>query len=59
MKLGGFSGIRDTDCFAETSALVRAQLLEEASLSSILIGRQSAEQVLDLIRGATEAGTSG
>lgn len=51
---GALSVIEDADFAAEAAKLVRAQLLEEASLSAILIGRQSAETVLELLAPPTQ-----
>lgn len=53
---GAVSDIEDTDYAKEVSELVRAQILEQASLQTILIGRQSAEGVLALLSSAALAG---
>ncbi|MEM7755844.1 MAG: flagellin [Planctomycetota bacterium] len=50
---GALSRVEDADFAAEAAKLVRAQLLEQASLSAILIGRQSAESVLALLAPAS------
>jgi len=50
------SSIEDTDFAAEASKLVRAQILEQASIAAISINRQSAQQVLGLIQGAADMG---
>lgn len=55
---GALSNIEDTNIAEETSALVRSQLLEQTSISAILIERQSAETVLSLIESAVESGRS-
>ena len=43
------SEIRDTDYYAEISELTRAQIMEQAGLQAILIGRQSRQNVLALL----------
>ena len=43
------SSIEDTDYAVETAALVRSQILEQATISAILIDREQADRVLDLI----------
>lgn len=48
------SSIQDTDYAAETAKLVRSQILESATLAAIDISRQSANQVLDLIKQSTQ-----
>lgn len=50
------SSIEDVDYAKESSKLVRAQILEAASIKAIEISRQSATQVLSLLEGATEIG---
>lgn len=47
------SRIEDTDFAAETSRLVRAQILEEASIRAILVEREQREGVLRLLESAT------
>lgn len=49
---GAISLIEDTDIAAEVSSLVRAQILEEASVKTIQIEREQAEGVLKLLDGA-------
>lgn len=49
---GALSVIEDADFAAEAAKLVRSQLLEQASLSAIVIGRQSTESVLALLQPA-------
>ncbi len=51
---GARSSIEDTDFAAEAAKLVRAQILEQASIMAIDINRQSAQQVLGLLKSATE-----
>ncbi len=46
------SQIRDADFAVEVSNLVRAQILQEASLQAILIARDSGARVLGLLGGA-------
>lgn len=53
---GSLSSIEDVDYAAESAKLVRAQILEQASIAAISINRQSAEQVLGLLQGAAEQG---
>lgn len=48
------SQIEDVDYAKESANLVRAQILESASLKAIEISRQNATQVLSLLEGATE-----
>ena len=48
------SSIEDVDYAKEASKLVRAQILESASIKAIEISRQSASQVLSLLESATE-----
>ena len=43
------SVIRDADFAAETSALTRAQVLSQASTSSLALANQQASQVLTLL----------
>ncbi len=50
---GARSNIQDADIAQETSALVRAQVLQQASIQAALIGRQSAEGTLALLTGLT------
>ncbi len=50
---GSLSSIEDTDFAAEAAKLVRAQILEQASIMAIDINRQSAQQVLGLLKSAT------
>lgn len=45
------SSIEDTDYAAETASLVRAQILEQATIKAIQIDREQAGRVLDLIAG--------
>lgn len=51
---GAISLIEDTDVAAEVSNLVRNQILEEAAIYAIEIGRQNAESALKLLEGAVE-----
>lgn len=44
-----YSSIRDTDYARESSNLVRSQILEQASIYTILAERQSAETVISLL----------
>jgi flagellin len=44
------SAIRDTDYYAETTAMVRAQVLEQAGMAALLIGLQHQGRVLDLLK---------
>ncbi len=53
------SSIEDTDFAAESSKLVRAQILEQAGIMAIEISRQSAKQVLSLLEGAIKVSPSG
>ena len=48
------SSIEDVDYAQEASKLVRAQILESASIKAIEISRQNATQVLSLLEGATQ-----
>lgn len=48
------STIEDTDFAAESARLVRSQILESASIAAIDISRQSAGQVLDLLKSSTQ-----
>ena len=48
------SSIQDTDYAQETAKLVRAQILESATIAAIDISRQSANQVLEMIKQSTE-----
>lgn len=52
---GALSQIQDTDYAKETAELVRAQILEQATIKAIQIERQNAEQVLSLIAGTPPA----
>jgi len=52
---GSLSSIEDTDFAAEASKLVRAQILEQATIMTIDVNRQSAQQVLGLLKDATQA----
>lgn len=45
------SAIEDTDYAKESAALVRAQILEQATVRAILVEREQADRVLDLISG--------
>ena len=58
-QTGALGSIEDADIAEEAAKLVRSQLLEQASLSAILIGRQSAEVVLDLLEPAVQASGRG
>jgi flagellin len=51
---GSLSSIEDVDFAAESAKLVRAQILEQASILAIDVNRQSAQQVLGLIKDATQ-----
>lgn len=51
---GSLSDIEDVDFAAESAKLVRAQILEQASIMAIDINRQSAQQVLGLLENATQ-----
>lgn len=55
---GALSSIEDTDFAAETAKLVRAQILESASIKAIDIKRQSAKQVLSLLDSAADMAKS-
>lgn len=48
------SSMEDTDYAAESAKLVRAQILEQASIAAIDISRQSANQVLDLLKTSAD-----
>lgn len=48
------SSIEDTDFAAESARLVRAQILEQASIMAIDINQQGAKQVLSLLDSATK-----
>ncbi len=48
------SSIEDTDFAAESAKLIRAQILEQASIMAISINRQSAQNVLSLIDNAAD-----
>jgi flagellin len=48
---GILSQIEDADYAKETADLVRSQILEQATIKGILIERENAERVLDLISG--------
>lgn len=52
---GALSLIEDTDVAQEVSSLVRAQILEEASVKVMLIQRDQAEASLRLLEGAMTA----
>ncbi|USO00035.1 MAG: hypothetical protein H6810_05070 [Phycisphaeraceae bacterium] len=56
---GAISRIEDTVVAVEVSSLVRNQILEQASVHTIMIGRQSAESALKLLEGAVEAVKAG
>jgi flagellin len=43
------SAIRDTDYYAETASLMRARVLEQAGVATLLIGFQHQERVLGLL----------
>lgn len=51
---GVLSQIEDADYAKETSDLVRAQILEQATIKAILVERENAERVLDLITPAVD-----
>lgn len=53
---GILSQIEDADYAKETADLVRSQILEQATIQGILIERENAERVLDLIVGVAERG---
>ncbi len=55
---GALSLVEDADFAEEAARLVRGQLLEQASISAILVGRQSAASVLDLLENATGVPTT-
>lgn len=55
---GSLSSIEDVDFASEAAKLVRAQILEQASIMAIDIHRQSAQQVLGLIKGVTQLAQS-
>ncbi|MCA9304570.1 MAG: flagellin [Phycisphaerales bacterium] len=46
---GAISMIEDADFAKETAELVRSQILEQATISAIQIGRENAARILDLI----------
>lgn len=46
--------IEDADFAKETAELVRSQILEQATIKGILIERENAERVLDLIAGPVQ-----
>jgi len=48
------SSLQDTDYAAESAKLVRAQILEQATIAAIDISRQSATQVLELLEQSIE-----
>lgn len=48
------SRIEDADFAKETAELVRSQILEQATIKGILIERENAERVLDLIAGPVQ-----
>ncbi len=50
---GMASDIRDADVATEVSNLVRGQILQQASIQAVLIGRQSAEGTLALLSNVT------
>tara|TARA_A100001391_G_scaffold50040_1_gene30332 strand:+ start:677 stop:1483 length:807 start_codon:yes stop_codon:yes gene_type:complete len=52
------SNLEDTDYAEETAKLVRAQILEQATIMTMGVSRQNAEQVLNLIGGATDSAKS-
>lgn len=51
---GILSLIEDADYAKETADLVRSQILEQATIQGILIERENAERVLDLIAGPAQ-----
>jgi len=53
---GMASKIEDTDYASEVSKLVRAQLLQDVATRTVLIGRQSAESVLQLLGNVPVSG---
>jgi flagellin len=53
---GSLSQIEDVDYAKEASNLVRAQILESASIAAIEISRDSAKQLLGLLQDATQLG---
>lgn len=55
---GAISLIEDTDVAEEVSSLVRAQILEEASVKTIQIEREQAAGALKLLEGAMEISRS-
>jgi flagellin len=56
---GAISLIEDTDIAKEVSALVRAQILEEASVKTIQIEREQAAGALKLLEGAMKIAGAG
>ncbi|GJM19906.1 MAG: hypothetical protein DHS20C14_21190 [Phycisphaeraceae bacterium] len=56
---GAASSIRDTDFAAETAELVRLQVLEQAQLATMTIGRQNAGAVLALIDSSVQGAGKG
>ena len=52
------SSIEDTDFAEESAKLVRAQILEQASIMAVDINRQNAKQALSLLDSATELSKS-
>lgn len=48
------SSIEDTDYAAETAKLVRAQILESATIAAIDISRKSAEQMIGLLESSVQ-----
>ena len=50
------SSIQDTDYAKETAKLVRAQILESATIKAIEISRENAQQVLGLIQHTVQTG---
>lgn len=51
---GVLSQIEDADYAKETADLVRAQILEQATIKAIQVERENAERVLDLISGTND-----
>lgn len=51
---GVLSRIEDADYAKETSDMVRARILEQATIKAILVERENAERVLDLITPAVD-----
>lgn len=52
---GAISMIEDADFAKETAELVRSQILEQATISAIQIGRENAARILDLITPMSQA----